>query len=320
MKELLLILDQLESLLKTGDIIALATVVHVDGSAYRRPGARMLIDSDGNWWGGISGGCLEGDLLKKAQLAMIQQTVKRVLYDTRDDDPFQLGIGLGCQGLIMIIIDPIRTNLEQTHKLLRYQIESGKPGFIRSQWTGNLLSITSNDVIQVGWEEDLQVFSEFLPGRTRIWVIGNQFDAISLIQLCLNLAWEVYWVGNTLKMRSDIKELVHGYYDWDSVLGLKSSDCIVIMTHDIERDVQFINQYVADQSYPYVGLLGPRKRFERIKKQLVRQLVSDISSPIGLDIGAEGPEEISIAIVSEILAKQSNREGQRLKFRSSTIH
>ena len=77
MKELMLILAKLSEFLKSGESIALATVVHVEGSAYRRPGARMLIDSNGNWWGGISGGCLEGDLLKKATLAMHQQTIKR---------------------------------------------------------------------------------------------------------------------------------------------------------------------------------------------------------------------------------------------------
>jgi xanthine/CO dehydrogenase XdhC/CoxF family maturation factor len=94
MKELIQILGQLNRLLQSGESFALATVVFVDGSAYRRPGARMLIDEQGNWWGGISGGCLEGDLLKKAQMAMRQQTIKNITYDTREDDPFQLGIGL----------------------------------------------------------------------------------------------------------------------------------------------------------------------------------------------------------------------------------
>ena len=78
MKELMVILKQLEILLNSKEFMALATVVHVDGSAYRRPGARMLIDSNGNWWGGISGGCLEGDLLKKATLAMHHQSIKRI--------------------------------------------------------------------------------------------------------------------------------------------------------------------------------------------------------------------------------------------------
>jgi xanthine/CO dehydrogenase XdhC/CoxF family maturation factor len=320
MKELLVILAQLESLLASGEAIALATVVHVDGSAYRRPGARMLIDSNGNWWGGISGGCLEGDLLKKAQLAMHQQAIKRITYDTREDDPFQLGIGLGCQGLIEIVIDPIRTNIERTFTLVKSIVESGKPQFIQTVWNDTEFSIQAlNDAI-AGWDEASLTFTEYLPARTRIWVVGNQFDACSLIELCLTLAWEVHWVGNTNKMRKDVQQRVRACYDWDQVHGLQPSDCLVLMTHDFDRDVSFMNQYIADQSFQYIGILGPSKRFDRLKKQLQHNLVSDISTPVGLDIGAEGPDEIAIAVVAEILAHQNKRDGQRLKFRSTTIH
>jgi xanthine/CO dehydrogenase XdhC/CoxF family maturation factor len=280
----------------------------------------MLIDSHGNWWGGISGGCLEGDLLKKAHLAMHQQAIKRITYDTRGDDPFQLGVGLGCKGLIEIVIDPIRENIELVKTMLEKQINSGLPGFIQSQWHINALTIVSNEVGSPGWDESILQFTEYLPARMRIWVIGNQFDAGSLIELCLNLAWEVHWVGNTAKMRKDLQNRVEAYYDWEAVTGLKSSDCLVFMTHDFDRDVQFINQYVRDRSFQYIGILGPLKRFEQLEKQLSCQLVSDIASPIGLDIGAEGPEQIAISVVAEILAVQNNRDGQRLKFRLTTIH
>jgi xanthine/CO dehydrogenase XdhC/CoxF family maturation factor len=320
MKELLVILAQLQVLLKEEEAIALATVVHVDGSAYRRPGARMLIDANGNWWGGISGGCLEGDLLKKAQLAMVQQSIKRITYDTREDDPFQLGVGLGCEGLIEIVIDPIRENIERTMVLLIDQLASAKPGFIRSQWTDHSLAISNVENSVTGWDEKLQVFTEYLPVRTRIWVVGNQFDACSMIELCLSLAWEVHWVGNSAKMRKDLKDRVVAYYDWDVDYELRSSDYLLLMTHDFDRDVSFLNQHVRDQSFQYVGILGPTKRFDRLIKQLDFPLVSDISTPVGLDIGAEGPDEIALAVAAEILAVQNKRDGQRLKFRASTIH
>ena len=171
-----------------------------------------------------------------------------------------------------------------------------------------------------GWNEASQTFTEYLPARTRIWVVGNQFDACSLIELCLTLAWEVHWVGNTNKMRKDVQQRVRACYDWDQVHGLQPSDCLVLMTHDFDRDVSFMNQYIADQSFQYIGILGPSKRFDRLKKQLQHNLVSDISTPVGLDIGAEGPDEIAIAVVAEILAHQNKRDGQRLKFRSTTIH
>src|SRR5215213_6902141 len=77
---------------------ALATVVKVRGSSYRSPGARMLITDDGQWVGSISGGCLEGDALRKARQVMTDQKPLTVTYDTREESNQNLGIGLGCNG------------------------------------------------------------------------------------------------------------------------------------------------------------------------------------------------------------------------------
>ncbi len=322
MKELIQILAQLKRLLNSGESFALATVVFVEGSAYRRPGARMLIDENGNWWGGISGGCLEGDLLKKAQLAMRQQTIKNITYDTRLDDPFQLGIGLGCQGLIEIIIDPIREHVEQVAEQLNMCLASGKTNTLQSIWDGpNFeIKIVSELVGSFTQEGDKQVFVELIPANSRIWIVGNQFDAISLIQLCQQLAWEIHWVGNKLKMSPTIRNSVQACYDWNDDLPVRNTDCLVLMTHDFDRDVEFLSKYSDLQSWSYVGILGPTKRLERILKQIPALQVNSISSPIGLDIGAEGPDEIAVSIVSEILAVKNGRNGQSLKFRKSSIH
>src|SRR6187402_562095 len=86
---------------------ALATVVHVEGSSYRRPGARMLVEDNGKITGAISGGCLEGDALRKALLVMTEKRSKLVTYDTMDDDDAKFGVGLGCNGIIQVLIEPI---------------------------------------------------------------------------------------------------------------------------------------------------------------------------------------------------------------------
>ena len=112
-KEIIKAFDQAQS---QGKQTALATVVQVEGSSYRSPGARMLITEDGALTGAISGGCLEGDALKKAQLAMFQQRAMLVTYDTTDDDDAKFGIGLGCNGIIHILIEPIDNN-EENHPL-----------------------------------------------------------------------------------------------------------------------------------------------------------------------------------------------------------
>jgi len=107
MKELQDIVGAYELAQQEGKQAALATVVQVQGSAYRRPGARMLVTEDGQLTGAISGGCLEGDALRKARLVMHEQKSMLVTYDTTDEDDAQLGVGLGCNGIIQILIEPI---------------------------------------------------------------------------------------------------------------------------------------------------------------------------------------------------------------------
>ena len=107
MKEIRDILKAFDQAQQDGKQTALATVVHVEGSSYRRPGARMLIEDDGQLTGAISGGCLEGDALRKALLVMTEKRSRLVTYDTMDDDDAKFGVGLGCNGIIQVLIEPI---------------------------------------------------------------------------------------------------------------------------------------------------------------------------------------------------------------------
>ena len=110
MKEITDIIRSYEQALITGKRMALATVVHVEGSSYRRPGARMLVTDDGQLTGAISGGCLEGDALRKALLAISQQKNKLVTYDTTDENDTTLGVQLGCNGIVHILFEPIHAD------------------------------------------------------------------------------------------------------------------------------------------------------------------------------------------------------------------
>lgn len=112
MKELKDIVKAYDAAEREGKQTALATVVHLEGSAYRRPGARMLVTEDGKLTGAISGGCLEGDALRKAQLVMVQKKPMLVTYDTTDEDDAKLGVGLGCNGIISILIEPLNNGEE----------------------------------------------------------------------------------------------------------------------------------------------------------------------------------------------------------------
>ena len=111
MKELQDIVTAFDSAFKLNQKTALATVVLVEGSSYRRAGARMLITENGQLTGAISGGCLEGDALRKARMVILQQKPMLVTYDTNDEDDAKFGVQLGCNGVIHILIEPINTQL-----------------------------------------------------------------------------------------------------------------------------------------------------------------------------------------------------------------
>jgi xanthine dehydrogenase accessory factor len=109
-KEIRDIISAFNEAQQQGRQTALATVVHVEGSSYRRPGARMLVEDNGRMTGAISGGCLEGDALRKALLAINQKQNKLVTYNTVDEDDVSLGVQLGCNGIVHILFEPIDTN------------------------------------------------------------------------------------------------------------------------------------------------------------------------------------------------------------------
>lgn len=108
MKEIKDIIQAYDAAFAAGQKTALATVVSVEGSSYRRPGARMLVREDGMLTGAISGGCLEGDALRKALLAINENRNKLVTYDTSDEDDARFGVQLGCNGIVHILFEPIQ--------------------------------------------------------------------------------------------------------------------------------------------------------------------------------------------------------------------
>ena len=107
MKEIKAIISAYDKVDKAANQAALATVVRVEGSSYRRMGARMLVLDNGIWVGGISGGCLEGDALKRARLAISKAEPSLITYDTTEDDAYQIGVGLGCNGIIDVLFTPL---------------------------------------------------------------------------------------------------------------------------------------------------------------------------------------------------------------------
>ena len=113
MKELLHILNQATHLQTNNQKYALATVVKIGGSTYRRPGARMLVTEQGEHLGTISGGCLEGEVAAQA-VDVIEHQVPRLLPFDLEDDDIVLGFGTGCNGIVHVLIQPITPGKTQS--------------------------------------------------------------------------------------------------------------------------------------------------------------------------------------------------------------
>jgi xanthine dehydrogenase accessory factor len=225
MKEIISIIKAFDETVKAGKRSALATVVHVEGSSYRRPGARMLVTEDGMLTGAISGGCLEGDALRKALNAIAQQENKLVTYDTTDEDDAKFGVQLGCNGIVHILFEPLKDEHNSPISLLKALVQqrtdavlvtmfslqySDQPGTCMLYREDQSLS-TSNisypatlkaDVVQVLKnrisqlteytvnEKLFSVFIEFKSPPVKIIVAGAGNDVQPLIELTDVLGWE----------------------------------------------------------------------------------------------------------------------------------
>ena len=174
MKEIKDILQAYYTAIKGGKKTALATVVHVEGSSYRRPGARMLVTEDGQLTGAISGGCLEGDALRKALLAITQQVNKLVTHDTTDEDDAKFGVQLGCNGIVHILFEPVQENKEaNVINLLQQLISKRKDAILgtlfsldHTQQPGTSLLYRDNEI-----ESSLQ-------GTLQEWILSDARDAL----------------------------------------------------------------------------------------------------------------------------------------------
>jgi xanthine dehydrogenase accessory factor len=160
MKEIKAIIDTYDTIDKEKTKAALATVVRVEGSSYRRTGARMLVMDDGVWVGGISGGCLEGDALKRARFAITRSESTLITYDTTEDDEHQIGVGLGCNGIIDVLFTPIDYNSKKNPvEILKTCMKSRRKTHILITITGlkniSLDSLKAGDVIEYDGLESL---------------------------------------------------------------------------------------------------------------------------------------------------------------------
>jgi xanthine dehydrogenase accessory factor len=341
---------------------ALATVARVAGSAYRRPGARMFITDDGRWTGAVSGGCLEGDALRQARDIMRSGQARIVTYDTTNDEENAFGVGLGCNGIIDILIEPLRPDrpdnpVELLERLLGQRqtaVMATVVGAPEAEAIGQRLILeASGAAVSTVPDRDrarsierlaeaaraterssletldgYDLFVEVLLPDIQLVVFGAGYDVLPLVAQAKLLGWPVTVTDDCVAHLSPKKFAacdVLLYAPREEVMAKLSPDArtaAVLMTHNFRYD-EAVLPHLLQTPVPYIGILGPRKRGDKLEEALGGFSTQDrtrIHSPIGLDVGAETPEEIALSVVAEIRAAFAGRSGQMLRHRNAPIH
>jgi xanthine dehydrogenase accessory factor len=329
---------------------ALATLVATAGSTYRKAGARMLIESDGRLVGLLSGGCLEQDLREHAVAVLAGGAARVVEYDMRGDEDLLYGIGAGCEGAMRILIERAGPGSAAAGALARagtgtargeamaIAVIHGGPAdalgtrafaaggeppradrdaVLADACASALRTRTSGGLRWGAGPVPLEAWIEYLAPPPRLLICGAGPDAEPLAAQLRALRWAVTLVDHrpayAVAARFPGATVVHAAAaELATRLALDAFDAAVVMSHHLPSDALYLRALAASR-VPYVGLLGPRPRRERLLAELgelAGLLVPRLRGPVGLDIGAVTPEGIALAIAAELHAVVAGRGGQ----------
>lgn len=363
MKEIRHILTLYEAVDFSRQQAALATIVWVRGTS-RRPGARVLILDNGRWEGSIGSGRLQGDDLHEVRRVMQDSEPIRLTYDLMQERDRRFGFGLGCSGIVEVLIEPVgpavtqnpmslfreftrqrnawvlatvwqsdaSTNLSPGTRFALNETEALVPDYLRNEMQSVLhsgKSLTKTYAVESGHAE---VFMERIDPGVDLIIFGAGYDVVPLVKLAGELGWPVTLTHDCtdgqLPQPIPVTATVR-YADSTAALDaltLTIRTAAVLMSHNFNYDQTVLKSLLASQ-IPYIGLLGPRRRFERMRADYEQEglffsaaSLSRVHAPIGLDLGAETPDELALAIVAEIRAFFAGRSGGYLKDRPGLIH
>lgn len=364
------VIDAARSAIENGKSAVLATIVNVEGSAYRRPGAKMVIPKDGGGVGSITAGCLEDEVLALAHEVLADGHARVETYDlTGDDDVW--GLGVGCNGVIDVLLEPLdedyRPAIEAATAGERLAVctvlESDDPDLVvgdRAYYDGDSQG-TDGDRFDDEWPDrlaeelrgpatelaesgragtftvetargEVTVFVDGFSPPPELVVFGTGHDIGPVVDLAKNNDFRVTVIGfrgattvperfpRADRIRSASPTTLREAHDFDA------DTYAVVMTHNFVDDRLALDELLATP-IPYIGLMGPRKRFAEMRKDFEKEGRTfsteehqRIYTPAGLDLGSNTPYQIAHSIVAEVLAVHNDRTPQHLKVREGPIH
>lgn len=338
--------------------LALATLVNVEGSSYRQPGARLLVDAEQRVIAGaISGGCLEGDVAARAADICKSGKAELLRYDLREDLETIWGFGAGCDGVAHVLLEPLADDgwlrlahdsmMRRGQPLLVTTFASESP--VATIGTHDLVELATTDnapehlgvpmqsgqpyvgvVLKDGFES--HVLIEPLRAPVALHLIGAGRSAEAFATIAVAMGWQVTVIDHRPALLAEltlppaaglmVRRADQGIDD----LPRDGRSAIALLTHIFEIDAAWLRALLP-QSVAYVGVLGSRNRAARLMEELqsvgseiTEEMQARLFAPIGLDLGGESPESIALAAVAEMEAVFHQRPGGFLKTRQSPIH
>jgi xanthine dehydrogenase accessory factor len=310
MSELQEVLRAIEEGAARGEEMALATVVAIRGSTYRREGARLLVPADGPTVGTISGGCLEGEVCTIAADVMNERQPRLLHFDLTADDEAVWGWGLGCNGVIDVFVEPAERAIEMAGAIRRAIDEErdlaavtvirggadGAPagarllvepdGTVEGSLGDGALDERAKEVAlaaladersrTVNLVDDIEAFVEVLVPPIRLLVCGAGHDAIPLVRFAAGLGWRVEVADDRAAFldRTRFPEATGFVHteprDVAEKAGVDGRTYAVVMTHNFMRDKDYLRAFLGTPA-PYIGMLGPNTRLVKLLDELRRE-------------------------------------------------
>lgn len=333
---------QIVQLWRRGGARVLVTLVQVEGSSYRRPGARMLLAEDGSYTGMISGGCLEAEVIRRASW-MVREGAVVERYSTAFDEGSDAPFGLGCGGTVDLLLEPAdapegsallqcmeRALAGESFKVITWlpgeghrlrRIVLDKAGAIVFASEGlSQKKVACSQALAPG-EDYAGRFVEQLHPAQRLVIFGAGDDAKPLAAMASLIGWIVIvadgrsQLATVARFPSADRVLVASDADTVAQLGITANDAVAVMSHSYEQDRSLLTALLPLQP-KYLGLLGAKHRSSLLVSEAsqasglsIAECCKRLWAPIGLDLGGDGPEAIALAIMAEIQSVCTNRAG-----------
>jgi xanthine/CO dehydrogenase XdhC/CoxF family maturation factor len=346
MRELDRIRQALSEAAARGEGLVLVTVMAVEGSVYRGAGARMIVSANGETVGAVSGGCLEADIIARAPDVLSAGRAELVRYDTRASDDAVLGLGMGCQGIIDLLLEPLAgatlddaiavyarlaARRDAVTLVTLLNPESGDPPVGTRLMLGEAGDVIAGDASLL--ERERGIAREVIRPAIQLVICGGGTDAVPLARLAKLMGWHVTVIDHRSSFAAPARfpdadaivcaNLVHDASALTNRVVIEARTMAVVMAHSASHDRAYLGAML-DAGAGYIGVLGPRRRTMELLGTRIPasgdELPPGVHSPVGLDLGAETPDEIALSIVAEIAAVSAGRRAGMLRDRSGPIH